>query len=203
VDYLKLLPVNVHYIQVEHDYLWERHATLKGFWRLLFQGRDAGTMGWIPWAFYLVSILGLGGLMIRAVRSHWQRRDVDDPWSLVTEQIWRDRLISTTICTAPLLMPFYFDYDLLLLAIPATLLAAEVLCRPISENKWLIRLWIGLYVWLLINPGIARTTHINVSVILLTMISVMMILRATRQAQSRRLSSHPGMEDVTIQPQAA
>lgn len=203
VDYLKLLPVNIHHMQVEHAYLWERHATLKGFWRLLFQGRDAGTMGSIPWAFYLVSTLGLGGLMIRAVWSHLQQRDVDDAWSLVTEQIWRDRLISATICTAPLLMPFYFDYDLLLLAIPATLLAAESIHRPVGESQWLIRLWIVLYAGLLINPGLARTTHINVSVILLTMISVMMILRATRRAQSRQLSSHSGIEDVTIHPRAA
>lgn len=203
VDYLKLLPINVHYMQVEHAYLWERHATLKGFWRLLLQGRDAGSMHWITAICYFASVLMMGGLMIRAVWSHVRQWDVDDAWSMITEQIWRDRLIAATICTAPLLMPFYFDYDLLLLSIPATLLAAESLCRPVDESKWLVRLWIGLYAWLLVNPGLARTTHINVSVILLSMIAVMMIHRATRNAKSGQHTGHSVMEEVTIQPRAA
>src|SRR2546430_4183331 len=36
-----------------------------------------------------------------------------------------DRAIAATIAAMPLLMPFYFDYDLLLLAVPATLYAAR------------------------------------------------------------------------------
>ena len=42
----------------------------------------------------------------------------------------RDRLIAAAIAATPLLMPFYFDYDQLLLAIPAVLLAAEWLRGP-------------------------------------------------------------------------
>ena len=34
------------------------------------------------------------------------------------------------IVAMPLLMPFYFDYDLLLLAVPAVLLAGEILAMP-------------------------------------------------------------------------
>ena len=44
-DWLHGLPANVHWIQVEHPYLWDRHVTLKAFWRLLLQGTAAGE----PW----------------------------------------------------------------------------------------------------------------------------------------------------------
>ena len=33
-------------------------------------------------------------------------------------RVGRDRLIAATIVATPLLMPFYFDYDLLLLSVP-------------------------------------------------------------------------------------
>jgi len=37
------LPLNLsNNMQIDHSYLWERHVTLKAFWRLLFQGREAG-----------------------------------------------------------------------------------------------------------------------------------------------------------------
>ena len=39
----------------------------------------------------------------------------------------RDRGIAAAIVCTPLLTPFYFDYDLLLLSVPAVLFAAEVL----------------------------------------------------------------------------
>ncbi len=38
-------------------------------------------------------------------------------------------LIAATVASTPLLMPFYFDYDQLLLAIPAVLFAAEWIRR--------------------------------------------------------------------------
>lgn len=205
VDYLKVLPANVHYMQVEHAYLWERHATLKGFWRLLVQGREAGEMGWLAMSLFGVSFVAIASLLVRAAWSHvWRRGGVDDAWAMVTEQAWRDRLIAATICTAPLLMPFYFDYDLLLLAIPATLLAAEELSRSgEGKNRWLVRAWIALYAWMLINPGLARMTHLNVSVILLSVIAVIMIRRATRAGVQQQVAGHPVVPPVTIPRRAA
>ena len=41
-NYLHQLPVNVHAMQIERTYLWERHVTLKSFWRMLIHGREAG-----------------------------------------------------------------------------------------------------------------------------------------------------------------
>ena len=83
--------------------------------------------------------------------------------------------------------PVFYLTVLLLLAIPATLLAAELLARPIDQaptrsEKWLKRLWIALYAWMLINPGMTSLTHVNVSVLLLTATAVLMTRRATRPA---------------------
>ena len=185
VQYLHQLPANVHWMQVEHAYLWDRHATLKAFWRMLLQGKAAGEMGWLAWGGYAATALTLAGFLARAAWSNLRGRTVDDCWSHATERTWRDRLIAATICCAPLLMPFYFDYDLLLLAIPATLLAAEVLARSIDQaptrsERWTTRLWIALYAWMLINPGMTGLTRVNLNVILLSGIAVLMIRRATR-----------------------
>ncbi len=209
VDYLQKLPGNVHFMQVEHAYLWDRHATLKAFWRLLLQGKAAGEMHWMTTSLFVASFLGVAAMLARAVWSHVvAHHQVDDAWSRITEKTWRDRIISATICCAPLLMPFYFDYDLLLLAIPATLLAAEELSRPADESqpatgKWLGRCWLLLYAWMLINPGITSMTRVNLNVVLVTAIALMMTLRATRPVQLARLAGQPVVPSVTIARKAA
>jgi hypothetical protein len=207
VDYLRLLPANVHFMQVEHVYLWDRHATLKAFWRMLVQGKAPGEMGWAAMALFALSFLLLAAILARAVWSHVARHAVDHPWSRVTEQQWRDRLIGATVCCAPLLMPFYFDYDLLLLAIPATLLAAEELARPVDQarsaaQRWLPRMWLMLYAWMMINPGMTGMTRVNGNVALLSLIGLMMTLRATRVAEpSASDAGQPTLPSVTMAPQ--
>jgi len=126
-------------------------------------------------------------VLVAAVRS---RRAADDPWTGQTSAAARDRLIAATIITTPLLMPFYFDYDLLLLAVPAVLLAGELIRTQIITNadRWLIRTWIALGAWLIINPGLARITHVNVSTILLAALSVQAIYRA---CQGKALAAEP------------
>ncbi len=208
VDYLHRLPANVHYMQVEHAYLWERHATLKGFWRLLIQGRDAGEMGWLASGLFAASFIAVAALLARAVWSQVTIRDAADvqhAWSRLTDRVWRDRLIAATICCAPLLMPFYFDYDLLLLSIPAVLFAVEDLSRPADEKRprWLAWTWVGLYAWMLINPGMSLTTHVNLNVILLTCISVGMVLRATRVATPVQVAGRLPTPAVTLSRRAA
>lgn len=188
VQWLHKLPENVRYMQVEHTYMWERHVTLKAFWRLLLQGRGAGEMTWMTTLMYAITFVTLATLLIRCAWSQVRSRGaMDDAWGTVTRKVWRDRLIAATICAAPLLMPFYFDYDLLLLTIPAVLLAAELLARPVdhavpSADKWMLRLWVVLYAWLLINPGMSNLTRVNGGVILLGAIALLMIHRATRPA---------------------
>jgi len=85
----------------------------------------------------------------------------------------------------PLIMPFYFDYDLLLLAVPAVLLAGEIIALPPgakldSLHRMLLGAWTALFLWLIVNPPLAATSGVNVSVILLSTICSLSILRACR-----------------------
>jgi alpha-1,2-mannosyltransferase len=167
-DYMRLLPANVHWMQVENSYLWERHVTLKAFWRLLLQGREAGEPFVITQILIWLSVTAVvGGLAWAIVRSRGEK------------DIRRDRLIAATITAMPLIMPFYFDYDLLLLAVPVTLYAVDRLRQPASPGDvWLTRGWVVLFFWMFVNPAIGMHTHVNVTVILLSTIAAMQIRRA-------------------------
>jgi hypothetical protein len=199
-DYAHMLPANVRWMQVEHTYLWERHVTLKAFWRLLLQGRDAGEMSGITSALTLLSTIAVGGGLVWAVVAQWRVRGYRP--QLYTDEVRRDRLIAATIAAMPLLMPFYFDYDLLLLAVPATLYAVERIRRPDlvhSSDVWLTRAWVALYLWLLVNPGLAMRTHVNLSVVLLSCVAGMLIHRAGRDEQLIVMGAEPQIE-LAAQP---
>ena len=97
----------------------------------------------------------------------------------------RDRLIAAAISATPLLMPFYFDYDQLLLAIPAVLFAGEWLRRPPScpislLDRLLLIVWPIYYCVLILNPDIAEATHANLAVPLLATIAATNIARLRR-----------------------
>jgi hypothetical protein len=191
-DYLHLLPANVHWMQVENAYLWERHVTIKAFWRLLLQGREAGEMALATTIFTYVSLAIIGGaLLIAALRNRAMPRSANG----------RDRLIAATIAVMPLVMPFYFDYDLLLLAIPATLYAAERVKRPCATSRIdlsLTQAWIGLYFWLFLNPAVAFRTHLNVTVLLLFAVAAMLVERAMRLHTSSSLITSAYQETEEI-----
>jgi hypothetical protein len=183
-NYLARLPLNLRYMQIEQAYLWERHVTLKAFWRLLLQGRDAGEIGGLVWllTFASVCVIAMG-----LIGAWWRTRKpgIDDVWTCETRSAARDRLIGATIVAMPLLMPFYFDYDLLLLAVPAILLAGEISTLPPGAtldrlHRMLVGTWIALYLWLMVNPPLASASSVNVSVILLTTVCSLTILRACR-----------------------
>ncbi len=167
-DYMHLLPANVRWMQVENSYLWERHVTLKAFWRLLFQGREAGEPFVITQILTWLSVTAVvGGLAWAIVRSRGEK------------DIRRDRLIAATIAAMPLIMPFYFDYDLLLLAVPLTLYAVDRLQQPSRPGDvWLTRGWIALFFWMFFNPAVGLHTHVDVTVILLSAVAAMQIRRA-------------------------
>lgn len=175
-DYLQRLPANLHYAQNELPYLWDRHVTLKAFWRLLLQGEAVGEPAGIVTVLTILGGLALaGGLIIAWSRSGGRSSE---------------RLIGATIVSMPLIMPFYFDYDLLLLVVPAVLFARERMTAPASESAgrldvWLTRAWMALYLWLMINPHVAAATRVNGSVLLLSAVASMSIIRACqRQAQA-------------------
>ena len=182
-DYLVRLPANLQVMQVEHSYLWERHATLRAFWRLLLQGRGPGEAS--PWVTVLTAacaFAGAAGLLI----ARFRRGANDNPWTGESRSRRRDRLIAATIATTPLLMPFYFDYDLLLLAVPAVLLASELNSRSMGaelgrRDRWLIRIWCAMALWMTANPALGNLTHVNGTVILLSIMTSLLIKRAAER----------------------
>jgi hypothetical protein len=203
--YLHQLPLNVRFMQVEHPYVWERHATLKAFWRLLLQGRGAGEAS--VWVTALSGVMAIGlaiGLLV--VIHKWLRaqhsRAAETRYPIPdTRYLSLDRLIAATIAVMPLLMPFYFDYDLMLLAIPAVLLAGEkirhlqqiethliphdaatdILRVTFPADRRLVRIWAAMFLWMEVNPGIASRTHVNLTIPLLTMVAALLIRRALRR----------------------
>ena len=173
--FLHQLPANVRFMQIDHPYVWERHATIKAFWRLMFQGRGAGE----PIVAVTVLTVAMCGLLGVGLLRCFLRDNA----------VSRDRVIAATIATMPLLMPFYFDYDLMLLAIPAVLFANEFVngwhgrdAHPTSRlpDRWLTRAWITLFLWIFINPGLAGKTHVNLTVPLLTAVATLLIRRTIR-----------------------
>jgi hypothetical protein len=174
-DFLVQVPANLHFVQEQSAYPWARHATFRAFWRLLLQGEPVGQ----TWTIVnVLSGLGMAAVGVLLVLAFFKGRGTAlHPWR-------RDRFIAATIAATPLLMPFYFDYDLLLLAAPAVLLAREiVLGNEITvSDRWLIGLLATLYGWLMINPDVADQTRVNLAVPLLAGITILMIQRINAPA---------------------
>ena len=188
-DWLHQLPANVHWMQVEHAYLWERHVTLKAFWRLLLQGREAGEPKFLTTVLTDLSIAFFG---LRLAYAAWRSRSV-----IATDPAHRDRLIAAAITTMPLLMPFYFDYDLMLLAVPATLLAIEHMRPTAPRDKPLVVSWVALGGWLYFNPPLATASHVDVTVLLLSVVSWMSTSRVNRSAS---LAGEGEIESTRMSP---
>ena len=146
-DYLHKLPQMIAVMQVQSDYSWDRHVTLKAFWRLLFQGTDAGTMNWMPWLCWWAS----EAIVLRILWEIFQaaRRDPTQT----------DRLIAASIVATPLLAPFFFDYDLLILAPAAVLCAADSLRNGLDRR--LLLAWTAIYFLTYISNPIAHLTGFN------------------------------------------
>jgi hypothetical protein len=162
-DWLHRLPANVRFMQVEHAYLWDRHVTIKAFWRLLLQGTAAGAPRTLTTVLTDLTVAVIAApLAWAALRA---RGDRDR----------RDRLIGATVAAMPLLMPFYFDYDLLLLAVPATLYAADR-----HRQRWLTAGWVVLYAWMFINAPVASRAHFGGAAVLLAGVTLVSIHRAGR-----------------------
>ncbi|HZL36484.1 MAG TPA: glycosyltransferase family 87 protein [Tepidisphaeraceae bacterium] len=193
--FLHQVPLNLHFVQCQVPYLWDRHVTFKAFWRLLLQGKGAGEPTWTVSTLAALSAAAVGaGLLWAALRGRASLHLQLSPSNhgKISAPIRRDRLIAATIAATPLLMPFYFDYDQLLLAVPAVLLAADLIRRDRAislraGDRWLLRIWPVYYVWLMLNPDIALLTRVNLSVPLLAVVAGLLIARAGRACDERRL----------------
>ena len=186
-DYLHRLPANLNLVQSQSGYPWERHVTFQAFGRLLLQGRDPGETWWSVAGLAAAGILIVAGLLVAVCRAGTARRDDGmaghaRPTCAKHENrlVARDRLISAAITATPLVMPFYFDYDLLLLAAPAVLLAGEWMWQPrgATADRWLVAVWAIFYPWLMVNPDVADKTRVNFAVPLLAIVTALMIRRA-------------------------
>jgi hypothetical protein len=194
-DYLTKLPSLIPSLRTDRPYFWERQVTFIGFWRLLLTGRAGGPN---PPAVTLAWVAGVAAVGAALATPLWRAFRGRLPAT------GRDRLIAVALLASPLLMPYYMDYDLLLLAIPATLLAAGRMTEQ-PTNDWLHRatpaLWCVLFGWLYLNAAVGDATHLSLTVPLLfvllgaTVWPLWRPMRSTRaetcDAQSKLASPSP------------
>ncbi len=186
--FLHQMPANLHHVQTRCTYNWDRHVTFKAFYRLLLQGTSKGEIS--GWATAL-TVLSTAAVAVGLFRVSPLDRWVDpigaaarEPGQSAAARI--DRFIAATIAATPLLMPFYFDYDLLLLSVPAVLFTAEMMRRDRRLalprcDRYLIIAWAVFYAWLLVNADVAEHVRLNLAVPILSSLAALMIVRARRR----------------------
>ncbi|HEX4794896.1 MAG TPA: glycosyltransferase family 87 protein [Humisphaera sp.] len=173
-DFLHKVPPIVSSLQTMSNYNWGRQVTFQSFWRLLLQRDQAGP----TWqSLILVSRICCGGVAIAILAALWRSVRVNQ---LTASP---DRIIAAIIVSAPLIMPYYMDYDLVLLVIPAVLFASECLADPqgvAQSDLYLIWAWVALFVVTYVNPGFAREFHFNLTAVALSVLAAMHIRRCFR-----------------------
>lgn len=171
-EFRSQLPVIIHYLQQEAPYHWGRQVTFQSFWRILIQGHEPAetlpVVRLLTWTCSAGLLTALGWAVIRNMRNPGGATD-------------RDRLLSAAIVTMPLVMPYYMDYDLVLLAVPAVLLAREWVTSRAEQrsrsDRWLLAAWVIIYVATFANPALAEQTRINLTVVALTAVAGLSIAR--------------------------
>jgi len=176
-DYLSRLPANLRAIQILPNYTWHRHVTFLAWWRILLQGH----VGALP--TILTQILAYCcNLFVTIAQAITVWRNRNDPSRA-------DLLIAATIVSMPLLMPYYMDYDLCLLSV------AAVLCIGKFDRN-VFRSWATVYCASEVNAGIAGATRVIPIVPLLTVLSLVLIVRANRIV-SNELADGPEAEHAS------
>jgi hypothetical protein len=95
------------------------------------------------------------------------------------------------------------DYDLLLLAVPAVLLAADW-CRAGEGNdggaadRWLTRAWVGLFAAMTLGPAVASSTRVHPVVPALAMTAALSIHRCLRRRQKADNIRPPECEPAAL-----
>lgn len=165
-NYLHALPQMVQTIQVLNDYSWDRHVTLKAFWRLLLQGTRAGQMRWMTWSLWMISQLAVGALLAAVA------------WAARRDRARTDHLIAATIVATPLLSMFFFDYDVLILAVPAVLCAVIALREGVDRG--VLWGWIIVYATLYISTRFAVKTGVSPAAPAMTGLLLALVVSAVR-----------------------
>jgi hypothetical protein len=169
-DYLHQLTPTLQTIQILPDYTWHRHVTWLGFWRILLQGH----VGALPTMTVEIladvcSAMVAGALAVVVVKMRHRPES-------------RDRLIVATIVSMPLIMPYYMDYDLTLLAVAGVLCAVDFMATGVDRKT--VNAWTMLYLLLEVNPGIAGSTRLVAAVPMLAILAAALIRRAGMAVES-------------------
>ncbi len=189
-DFLFHLRPIIHWLRSQSHYNWGRQVTFTGFWRLLVQGNGPGDVALSVTLLSRVCAAGIAvALVVAGIRTLRQRSNVRR----------YDRLIAATVACMPLMMPYYMDYDLLLMAIPAVLFAADWIHRghapAPTADRWLLGAWVALFVLTEFNPGVSAETRVNLIVPALVAVAVISLWWCARKSGKRtaqkRVANYP------------
>lgn len=174
-SYVHALPATVNWLQDRSAYNWGRQITPQSFWRLLLQGPHvAGPTHGLPRAMALLTMAGAGAGLAAAVFRLVRQKEGGA--SL-------DRTIAAAVSAMPLLVPYYMDYDLLLLAVPAVLLAREWMRSSGSQtrlDRMLLASWIVLFLAMYPHGLFSGQLRVNFAVPLIAWVAGLSILRCLR-----------------------
>jgi hypothetical protein len=172
-EYFHQLPINLRAIQILPNYTWHRHVTFLAWWRILLQGHTGALPTDATRWLAMFCVAGVGVAMLPALR----RREKNT-----------DRLIAAAIVAAPMLMPYYMDYDLSLLAVAAVLCAADALRNGLDRSVCVA--WTAFYAVMELNPPIAGATRLIPDVPLLAILSIVLIRKARQPVAAIALPPH-------------
>jgi hypothetical protein len=164
--YVHQLPLNLRAIQELPNYTWHRHVTFLAAWRMLLQGHTGALPNFLARSLALCCMAATGICLARTI---WRERN--NPAST-------DRLIAAAITASPLLMPYYMDYDICLLAVAAVLCAADAIRNGVDRT--VLVSWVGFYCVMELNPSIAGSTRLIPAVPALVVLSLVLIRKASR-----------------------
>jgi hypothetical protein len=190
--FISRVPEIAHGLQTDHAYNWGRQVTFQAFWRLLLQGHVRGeteaVVKVLAAACSLTVAAGLGAAAWHATRGGTRR----DP---------SGRLVAAAVVCTPLLVPYYMDYDLLLLAVAAVLFAggAGSLDEDVrSVDHWLTRTWVGLFVAITVGPAVASSTRLHPVIPLLAATAALSVHRCLRGREKADTIRAPECEPAAL-----
>jgi hypothetical protein len=192
-DYLTKLGPILHALQFDPRYNWGRQNTFQSFWRLLCDGHVGGATQALPRLLTWLSSGAVAALLAAATWKHLR--------SPAPSAGSRRRLIAAAVASMPLMMPYYLDYDLLLLTVPAVLFACDWLQRDSYRSplaaRWQLGLWIALFFETQINPGLAGQTRFNLSVPIMAALWGVTVWHCLANAATEENSSRPVRDNQT------
>jgi len=187
--YIHAISSQVEWMQANGHFPWSRHVTSLAFFHRLL-----GPVEHLPTLFTrcLAGIVSVGlliALLTAAIRNRHHAA-------------MQDRIIVVTLLSTPLIVPYFVDYDLILLAIPMTLFARERLAPVhIKDVVTLPRMarfdaarygWVALYLATLIGTVVAGQTRLSLVVPVLMAMTIARIQPLVRRTvASSRLTDSP------------